>query len=591
MDLDDPKLDNGVPQRMHVPEKQGLSPANNAPVSQNDSAKQASQAGELEKDSMLESMVDNTGSLNLDDEGYWDFYGHSSGLVFIRRMRAQFGPDIMGEEIGLSPPKTFFDSPRSSGDSPLDPNSPNTHDLPKRACARVFCENALDDACALMRIVHQPSFYIMFNRIYDIPPEHYGNEENRFLPLLYVVMAVGCLFAKSRDSKLFQQGYKNATEQGSVRRLKRLHAYTDYLIRFALFTASRSMIDVTDCRDLPSLQAVVFMLMFLQCSAKLPTCYSYIGIALRSSLRMGLHRSLSTNFNFIEQETRKRVFWTIRKMDVYISAQIGMPRMLSDDDIDQELPLPVDDEFITKDRILPMPPGRVSLITATNAHTKLLKILQKVVRYIYPIKGLVHTGESGQSYMVNHAKIREIERDLQEWMDDLPTALRPGNETPPKLIRLAIGIRRIPLWFQANYCRVQQLLRTAYAHVQMMLYRPFLHYVSQSYQSKKVDKRSYACAAACVSVSRNIIHITGEMKNRGLLIGAYWFTMYTTFFAILSLLFFILENPGSPTSQEILRDANEGKDTLASLAKRSMAADRCSKMLAVSAPFTFHCAL
>lgn len=121
----------------------------------------------------------------------------------------------------------------------------------------------------------------------------------------------------------------------------------------------------------------------------------------------------------------------------------------------------------------------------------------------------------------------------------------------------------------------------AYAHVQMFLYRPFLHYVSQNLESKTIDKRSYACAAACVSVSRNIIHCTSEMKRRGLLVGAYWFYMYTTFFAIISLVFFALENPQSSTSKEILRDASEGKDALASLAKRSMAADRCTLTLAV----------
>lgn len=115
-----------------------------------------------------------------------------------------------------------------------------------------------------------------------------------------------------------------------------------------------------------------------------------------------------------------------------------------------------------------------------------------------------------------------------------------------------------------------------------MLYRPFLHYVSpKPYAGKTVDERSYACAAACVSVARNIVHITAEMKRRGLLIGAYWFTMYTTFFAILSLIFFVLENPDKPGSQEILADAFAGREALAGLAKRSMAADRCTTALAV----------
>ena len=116
----------------------------------------------------------------------------------------------------------------------------------------------------------------------------------------------------------------------------------------------------------------------------------------------------------------------------------------------------------------------------------------------------------------------------------------------------------------------------------MILYRPFLHYVSQSTQSRSADKRSYACAAACVSVSRNIVHITSEMKKNGLLTGAYWFAMYTTFFAVLSLVFYVIENPRNAASQEFLRDAREGKDTLACLAPRSMAADRSSQYLAVS---------
>ncbi len=122
----------------------------------------------------------------------------------------------------------------------------------------------------------------------------------------------------------------------------------------------------------------------------------------------------------------------------------------------------------------------------------------------------------------------------------------------------------------------------AYAHIQMFLYRPFLHYASPSIQAKMVDKRSYACAAACVSVSRNIIHLTSEMKRRGLLMGSYWFYMYTTFFAIIALLFYVLENPHSPSVEDLLRDAYEGKGTLASLAARSLAADRCSRTLNVS---------
>ncbi|MCJ1389554.1 hypothetical protein MMC18_002411 [Xylographa bjoerkii] len=552
VDLDDPKLGNAVLPNLHL--AAGSRPRTQGGTSVRSAGTASTAVGanaEVEKDSLLESMVQRTGSLDLDDRGHWDFHGHSSGLIFLRRMRQQFG-DLMGEAEGhgstflqTRPEARVFDSPKSATDSPMSSNIPNTHDLPSKACGRELCGTALDDACALMRFVHQPTFYTMFDRVYDVPPEQYGNEEHRYLPLVYSVMAVGSLFAKSENSKLEVEGYESATDRG-----------------FKYFKASRHLMDICDCRDLPSLQAVIFMIIFLQSSAKLATCYSYIGVALHSAIRMGLHRSITRNFNPIELETRKRIFWQIRKMDFYVAAMLGLPMMLSEDDIDQELPQEIDDEYITVEKILPMPSGRVPLIAATNAHTKMTRILQKVVRYIYPLKGFEQTPEnSSGSYSVSHAKIREIEQDLQAWMENLPMGLRPGGSATPEL------------------SRVQQLLRMAYAHVQMVLYRPFLHYVAQSYHGGRIDKRSYACAAACVSVSRNIVHITAEMKRRELLIGAYWFTMYTTFFAILALVFFVLENPDSSTSQDILKDALEGKELLASLAKRSMAADRCTVTL------------
>ena len=219
VDLDDPKLGNAILPNLHLaagarPRTQGgttVGSAGTTAVATNE---------ETEKDSLLESMVQRTGSLDLDDRGYWDFHGHSSGLVFLRRMRQQFG-DLMGEVEGYGstflqtpPGARVFDSPRSAADSPMSSNIPHTHDLPSKACGRELCENALDDACALMRFVHQPTFYTMFDRVYDVPPDQYGNEEHRYLPLVYSVMAVGSLFAKSENSKLEVEGYESATDRG-----------------------------------------------------------------------------------------------------------------------------------------------------------------------------------------------------------------------------------------------------------------------------------------------------------------------------------------------------------------------------------------
>jgi Fungal specific transcription factor domain len=183
------------------------------------------------------------------------------------------------------------------------------------------------------------------------------------------------------------------------------------------------------------------MIVFLQSSAKLSVCYAYIGVALRSALRLGLHRCFNENFSPIEAETRKRVFWVIRKMDTYVGAILGLPHALGDDQIDQEFPTEVDDEYITEAGILTMPLDSVSVIAASNAHTRLVQILAKIVEYIYPVKApRAFAGSSVKSYSVSYAKIVEIEKDLRAWQDELPMGLRPGGDAPRVIQRSVLKL-------------------------------------------------------------------------------------------------------------------------------------------------------
>lgn len=153
-------------------------------------------------DAQLSSMIETTGQLELDERGHWDFHGGSSGAVFLQQMREQFdgllGNNTKAPFLPKLPARTAtfsqLESPRSTVDSPFEGGLPNTLDLPDREHALRLCSNALDCACALLRILHAPSFYEMFDRIYDTPPENFGDEENRYLPLLYSILALGSMF-------------------------------------------------------------------------------------------------------------------------------------------------------------------------------------------------------------------------------------------------------------------------------------------------------------------------------------------------------------------------------------------------------------
>ncbi|KAK4541695.1 hypothetical protein LTR36_007404 [Oleoguttula mirabilis] len=554
LDLNDPGIDAAVAQGW-IPGAPGKGnpaaaqpPPPRPPPQAPPTNEQNVQPAQNKSDTNLESMVRAVAQMDMDEQGHWDYHGHSSGLSFVRRMREQLG-DLMGPDTAATPfvksrpMSQILDSPKSMGESSPGDVSPGGSELPPKDYARQMCSNAVDDATALLRVVHKPSFWQSFERIYSMPSEQWTNQDNVFLPLFHSVMALGHLFAKDDQGSLNALGYESAIQEG-----------------FAHFKTARQMMDIADCRDLTSIQAVMFMILFLQSSAKLSQCYAYVGVALRSATRMGLHRSYAGDWNPIEAELRKRVFWIVRKMDVYIGAMLGLPQTLSDEDVDQDFPLEVDDEYITKDGILPMPEGQVSLMAAFNAHTRLVQIISKIVRKVYPIK--TQHSSPDKSYSVPFSIIREIEGDLEQWKNSLPPMLSPC-QAPEK------------------YTRIQQLLRLSYAHAQVMLYRPFLHFVAMEKRSKPVDQRAYACAASYVNVSRNIIHITTHMKQRGLLNGAFWFVMYTNFFAILSLVYFAAENPDNATMQAVMKDALEGKQTLASLVTRSMAADRCTATLNV----------
>ena len=551
LDLSDPGIDAAVAQG-YIPGAPGRGnprAAQRQPQPQQQRPAVQTQSGdESQSDTNIESMVRAVAQIDMDETGHWDYHGHSSGLSFVRRMREQLG-DLMGPEtpatpfVKTRPMSVVFDSPKSGADSPLtgDFSTTSSHDLPPKVLAQEICHFAVDDAAALMKIVHKPSFWQSFEHLYGTPSENWTNDDQVFLPLFHSVMALGHLFAKDEQSGVSREGYENGIQQG-----------------FVHFRAARQLMDIADCRDLTSIQAVVYMLLFLQSSAKLSTCYAYVGVALRSSLRMGLHRAHAGTFDPIEAETRKRLFWVVRKMDIYVGAMLGLPQTLSDDDIDQEFPVEVDDEYVTKDGIQPMPDGKVSVMTAFNSHTRLVQLLSKIVRYVYPIK--VQAGNSDKSYSVPFSAIRELENDLENWKNSLPVTLSPNPGEGP-------------------LTRVQQLLRLSYAHAQVMLYRPFLHFVAMNKRERPVDQRAYACAASYVNVSRNIVHITTQMKQKGLLNGAHWFTMYTSFFAILSLVYFAAENPDNATTEAVMKDALEGRQVLASLAQRSMAADRCTATL------------
>ncbi|KAI9150376.1 Activator of stress protein [Paramyrothecium foliicola] len=482
--------------------------------------------------------------LRLTDSGEFDFHGLSSDAAFLNRI-TQHLPGLLRYDSRIPglPSSTSSPSlpPISMGQSNYDYSK-----LPRRELARILCEYSFNHATCLLRIVHVPSFYKRFDSVYDAKKKRFTQDEEQFLGLLYSVLALGSMYDVDENDPSNPDHYNEAMRRG----------YKFYL------GARLYLKDLAECRDLTTLQALLFIIQFLQAIGNLNSCYNLIGLALRSALRMGLHRNIEDpRMTPIESETRKRVFHTTRQMDIYLSTTLGLPVVLQSRDIDQPLPAPVDDANITADALLQHGSRTPSINEAFNAHAKLMDILAVVVECMYPSQGAIRKA-THVTYMINFNQVRDVEHRLHTWYQHLPAVLRPGYNEDVYLHR------------------VQILLRFAYAHVQMMLYRPFMQYMNhQDSSRKRTDQRYEALATAGISVCRNIINIGLEIRKQAVLIGPYWFIIYTQFFAVLCLVFHSSHKPDEPASSDILTDALLGKDAISGLNQRSLAADKLSATL------------
>lgn len=195
LDLDNPELDlSNVPLGPHAP-------------TANSQGSQATSSGvssvcppAVSSDSRLDSMVEATGRLEIDEGHKVEFHGHSSGMTYLSHLNSQFGR-LLGEVRINTPiwpvprPAKLLaqDSPHSSSQSPPE-NVSDVTLLPSKETATLLVETCLDKACVLMRFIHRPSFMVMMHRLYSKRPDEYGDEEDTFLPLFYLALAVGCLF-------------------------------------------------------------------------------------------------------------------------------------------------------------------------------------------------------------------------------------------------------------------------------------------------------------------------------------------------------------------------------------------------------------
>lgn len=185
---------------------------------------------------------------------------------------------------------------------------------------------------------------------------------------------------------------------------------------------SRDLIDLMGCKDIYTIQAAMFIVMFLQSSGRLSACHSYLSVAIASAMRLGVHSSTPLGqADMVREETRKRIIWELYTMETYVTAMLGLPKLLNQDYIHQNLPSEVE----VYGNVAAEPQASSSELdpdlVASNSHTEMLLIMSRIIRDIYPVDTSVQ-GKNGR-YQVQYKAVAGIERSLTEWHSTLPADL------------------------------------------------------------------------------------------------------------------------------------------------------------------------
>lgn len=156
-------------------------------------------------DSLLGPVMENSGSLDIDHKGQWDYNGQSSTTIFMQRLQNQFGNLLapistrsrskLVEQI-LSDATSDMGGSQKSIHSP-SPVSVNCGLSPERE----LCRLSFDKACICYHFIHEPCFWTSFDQIYATQPDEYGAKERVFLPLFYAAISVGCLFSSTEQTR------------------------------------------------------------------------------------------------------------------------------------------------------------------------------------------------------------------------------------------------------------------------------------------------------------------------------------------------------------------------------------------------------
>ncbi|KAJ5358936.1 uncharacterized protein N7496_011349 [Penicillium cataractarum] len=278
--------------------------------------------------------------------------------------------------------------------------------------------------------------------------------------------------------------------------------------------AEQILAQETGAPSLESAQARFLTVLYLLSTSRVNQAWYNFGTTVQLVMALGLHRKQTRPRAFasiassaVAAECSKRVLWCSFTLDEYLSLILGRPRLLREEDIDQEYPTLINDEALDYKPRSRSAPLRNCLMDASVCHAKISRILARASRDLYSIKSLDKEQEV--------ETIAILMEQITEWQSKLPPLL--GDWVCPSSL---ISIFR----------RQLTVIRLARLHAIMFVTRPLL--LRDYSQRMNIDGPLKQFLRTCIYTVRDTLELVLELVKDNLLFPAFWYTQYIAFTAL-----------------------------------------------------------
>ncbi|CUS13548.1 unnamed protein product, partial [Tuber aestivum] len=437
------------------------------------------------------------------------YLGISSSSSYLSSIKAS-ALSLLGIDIDLSDldPSEPSHSPNATDESfssclstifNVNPNVPKM-ELPLRDEAFQYVDWFFVISHPYLPILHRPTFITMLDKMYN--DKAYEPSPAQIV-MVHMVFAIVHFQNASRD-RMKNRGHSTPA---STEVMQRSRNHYHYALSFFYGLLSHSTLE--------DLQAIGLILQHLRAFPKPGGSWLLSRIAISLCFELGLHRSPKkwvypgSTQNTIEIELRKRIFWSILTLETSLSSRLGRPMSIRAVDYDVEYPERIDDEYITESGFIKRDEsvGECSFDVA-------IEMFKFTTLYIEML-GTLYTPArpSTEKYV---SLVQDLEAKLDAWRAQAPKSI-------------ALGAPKVEKRFQA------------------------VHLDSWYHDLSPSPSFTSDCITICVESSRQILHLTDELRKGSHYLDTTWSGTTIQLLATLTILFSVWQKRDTVSSEEVIQ--------------------------------------